>query len=96
MSGLDVERCEADVCVMCLAEAGDVSIVVVVHVNDIVSMGLKSRCDKFCEDLNEFAPINNLGELRWYAGYRFSRGCDAGTLTMSRRVFAGYVVEGSV
>ena len=51
-------------------------------------MGLKSRCDKFCEDLNQFVPINNLGELRWYAGCRYSRDWDTGTLTISQQVFA--------
>lgn len=88
MRGLGFEQCEADACVMRLVEAGAVSIVVVVHVDDIFAMGLKSRCDKFCEDLNQFVPINNLGELRWYAGCRFSRDWDAGKLTISQQVFA--------
>ena len=73
MRGLGFEQCEADACVMRFMEEGAVSIVVVVHVDDIIAMGLKSRCDKFCEDLNQFVPISNLGELRWYAGCRFSR-----------------------
>ena len=33
-------------------------------------------------------PINNLCELRWYAGYRYSRDWDAGTLTISQQAFA--------
>ena len=59
---------------MRLIEEGRVPIVVVVHVDDISAMGLKSRCGKFCEDLNQFVPINNLGELRWYEGCRFETG----------------------
>ena len=46
MRGLGFEQCEADSCVMRLAEAGGVSIVVVVHVDDILAMGLESRCDR--------------------------------------------------
>ena len=88
MRGLGFERCEADAFVMRLVEAGAVLIVAVVHVDDMFAMGLKSRCDKFCEDLNQFVPMNNLGELRWYTGYRFSRDWDAGTLTISHQVFA--------
>ena len=33
-------------------------------------------------------PINNLGELRWYAGCRYSRDWDAGTLMISQQAFA--------
>ena len=79
MGGLGFEQCEADACVMRLVEEGAVSIVVVVHVDDLFAIGLKSRCDKFCKELNQFVPINNLEQLRWYAGCRFTRGRDAGT-----------------
>ena len=33
-------------------------------------------------------PINNLGELKWYAGCRYSRDWDAGTSTISQQAFA--------
>ena len=33
-------------------------------------------------------PINILGELRWYAGGRYSRYWDTGTLTISQQAFA--------
>ena len=56
--------------------------------DDIYAVGLKARCDQFCEDLNRHVPIKNLGELRWYAGCRFSRDWDAGTLTISQQAFA--------
>ena len=46
---------------MRLVEEGAVSIVVVAHVDDMFAMGLKSRCDKFCE---KYVPINNQVELR--------------------------------
>ena len=62
--------------------------VTVVHVDDILAVGLTARCDKFCEDLNRLVPISNLGELRWYAGCRFSRDRDAGALTISQQAFA--------
>ena len=61
MRGLGFEQYQADACVLRLVEEGAVSIVVVVHVDDIFAMGLKSRCDKIWE---EYVPINNLGELR--------------------------------
>ena len=42
-------------------ESSSVSIVTVVHADDIISVGVKSRGDRFCEDLNRLAPINDLG-----------------------------------
>ena len=68
MKGLECEQCEADACVMCFVGAGGVSVVAVVHVDDMFAMGLRSRCVKFGEDLNQFVPINHLGGSRRYAG----------------------------
>ena len=65
---LGFESCAADARVMRLIEHSVVVMVVVAHVDDIFSIGLKSRCDKFGVDLNRYVPITNLGELRWYAG----------------------------
>ena len=88
IKGLGFEQNEADPCVSRLQEGGIVSVVVVVHVDDIFAAGLKSRCDKVCEDLNAFVSVNNLGELKWYAGCRFTRDQVAETLEISQQVFA--------
>ena len=93
MKSLGFEQSPADACVMRLIESGTVSIVTVVHVDDIFAVGRKARCDQFCEDLNRLVPINNLGELRWYAGCRFSRDLGAGTLTISQQAFAENTAE---
>ena len=88
MKSLGFEQSLTDACVLQLAESGSVSIVTVVHADDIIAVGLKARCDQFCEDLNRLVPINNLGDLRWYAGCRFSRNWATGTLTISHQAFA--------
>ena len=49
---LGFESCAADACVMRLVEHNLVVVIVVVHVDDIFSIGLKSRCGKFGVDLN--------------------------------------------
>ena len=77
---------------MRLIEHDVVVMVVVVHVDDIFSIGLKSRCDKFGADLNRYEPITNLRELRWYAGCRFSRDAFLGTVTMSQQAVAEKIV----
>ena len=64
MKALGFEQCEADACVMRLVEDGPVSVVVVVHVDDIFAIGRNTRCDKFGDGLNAYVPITNLGELR--------------------------------
>ena len=89
---LGFESCAADACVMRLIENNVVVMVVVVHVDDIFSIGLKSSCDKFGVDLNRYVPIPNLGELRWYGGCRFSRDAVLGTVTMSQQAVAEKIV----
>ena len=78
---------------MRLVEEGVVSMVVVVHVDDIFSIGRKSRYDQFGKDLNQYVPITNLGELRLYAGCRFSRDFNSGTITISQQTVAENMVE---
>ena len=92
MKALGFEQCAADACVMRLVEDGGVSVVVVVHVDDIFAIGRKSRCDKFGDDLNAYVPITNLGELRWYAGCRFERDRVAGTVKISQHTSAEKIV----
>ena len=89
---LGFESCAAEACVMRLVEDSVVVMVVVVHVDDIFSIGLRSRCDKFGVDPNRYVPITNLGELRWYAGCRFSRDAILGTMTMSQQAVAEKIV----
>ena len=96
MRFLGFEQCAADACVMRLVEDGVVSMVVVVHVGDILSIGRKSRCDQFDRDLNQYVPITNLGELRLYAGCRFSHDFDSGTITILQQTVAENLVEKSL
>ena len=56
MKSLGFEQSLADACVMRLVESGSVSIVAVVHVDDIFAVGRKARCDQFYEDLNRLVP----------------------------------------
>ena len=88
---LGFESCAADACVMRLIEH-NVVVMAVVHVDDIFSIGLKSRCDKFGVDLNRDVPITNLGKLRWYAGCRFCRDAVLDTVTMSQQAVAEKIV----
>ena len=92
MKALGFEQCEADACVMRLVEDGGVSVVAVVHVDDIFAIGRKSRCDKFGDDLDAYVPITNLGELRWYAGCRFERDRVAGTVKISQHASTEKIV----
>ena len=73
---LGFESCAADACVMRLIEHSVVAMVVVVRVDDIIFIGLNSRCDTFGVD------------LRWYAGCRFSRDAVLGTVAISQQAVA--------
>ena len=60
-----------DVYVFGLIEDRRVAITAVVHVDDILAVGQKERCDKLCVDLNRTIPVENLGDLKWYGGCRY-------------------------
>lgn len=61
--------------------------VTILHVDGIFACRRENRCDRLCEDLNRLVPINNLGELRWYAGGRFVVYLDADILTIPQQAF---------
>ena len=65
----------------------------VVHVDDILAVGLKSRCDVFRDELNRMVPVKNLGELRWHGGCHYTREPEMGTLTISQKMFADELVK---
>ena len=93
LKSLRFEPSLADPCGSRFIEAGSVSIIAVVHVNDIFAVGCKERWARFGEDLSRLVPINNLGEMRWYAGCHYSRDKVAGSLTISEKYFAGKTVK---
>ncbi|CAB1100747.1 unnamed protein product [Ectocarpus sp. CCAP 1310/34] len=81
-------QCMADTCVFRLIEEGRVVVTLVVHVDDIFSIGEEERCDQFGRDLNTMVPVKNLGDLRWYSGCFYERDWDAGTLKISQQTYA--------
>ena len=77
-----------------LIEDGRGAITAIVHVGDTFAVGQKERCDRLlCVDLNRTIPVNNLGDLKWYGGCRYSRDRKRGTLTISQQSFAEELVK---
>ena len=63
------------------------------HLDDIFAVGLKSRCDVFRDELNRMVPVKNLGELRCYGGYHYTREREMCTLTIFQKTFADELVK---
>ena len=80
-------------CVLHLIDEGRVATIVVVHVDDIFAVGLKSRCGVFRDELNRMVSVKNLGELRWYEGYYYTWEREMATLTTSQKMFADELVK---
>ncbi|CAB1109720.1 unnamed protein product [Ectocarpus sp. CCAP 1310/34] len=85
---LGIIQCMADTCVFRLIGEGRVVVTLVVHVDDIFSIGEEERCDQFGRDLRTMVPVKNLGDLRWYPGCFYERDWDAGTLKISQQTYA--------
>lgn len=93
MKLLGFEQCPADNCVMRLVTNGVLEMAVVVHVDDILSVGSKARSEQFGRDLNKHFPVKFLGDLEMYAGIRFTRDPVSGNLTLSQKTFAENLVK---
>ena len=57
MRSLGFEQCAADASVMRLVEDGVVSMMAVIHADDIFALRRKTRCDQFGGKLNKYIPI---------------------------------------
>ena len=82
-----------DVYVFRLIVDGRAAITAVVHVDVVFAVGQNERCDRLCVDLNRTIPVENLGDLKWYGGCRYSRDRKGGTLTISQQRFAEELVK---
>ncbi|CAN0023247.1 unnamed protein product, partial [Sphacelaria rigidula] len=77
-------QCEADPCVFKMGDAGDVRVILVVHVDDILISGTEGNVQKVGKLLNDKFPTNNLGEFTWYMGCAVDRDWDRGTLSVTQ------------
>ena len=73
---IGLEQCKAEPCVFRLMMKDEVSLMVGVHVDDIIVFGGKNACDKFFVKLNERFPVKSQGELKMYTGCAFVRYWD--------------------
>lgn len=56
-------QCEADPCFLKMVDEGDVRVILVVHVDDILISGVEEDERKVGKVLNGKFPTNNLGEV---------------------------------
>lgn len=91
MKSLDYEQFIADAFVVRLVREGSISITALVHVDNIVAVGRRSRRDRLCENLNHLLDVDNLGELSWYTICRFPSDNDS--WTSAENVFAGKMFQ---
>ena len=71
---------------MRLVTNGKLEMAVVVHVDDIMSVGDRAPCEQFGRDLNKHFPVKFLGGLEMYAGIRFTRRGHQGAADFPRSV----------
>ncbi|CAN0497208.1 unnamed protein product, partial [Discosporangium mesarthrocarpum] len=71
---------EGDPCLFRYMDEEEVPLLVVTHVDDMITAGSAGDCDALCEALLTEFPTNNLGPLSWYPGCAFERDWEKGTL----------------
>ena len=86
-------QCQADPCVFRKKSAGRVSLILVVHVDDILISGDEKDVKEVERILNSKFPVNNLGEVNWYMGCAVRRDWDRGTISVSQTTFADTLLK---
>ena len=69
------------------------AIIAVARVDEIFAVGLKSRCNRFRDELNHLIPVKNFRELRWFGVCHYSRDRKRDTLTISQKRFGDKLVR---
>ena len=83
---VEMEQCKADPCVFRLRIDGETTMILCVHVDDIIVAGESEVCDAlYASLLQEFQTTQ--GNLSWYLGCAFERDKAGGVLRMSQRAF---------
>ena len=90
---IGMEQCKAEPCVFRKIIKNKVSMMVGVHVDDIIVFGEQDLCDEFFSQLKQRVPVKNLGELKMYTGCAFERDWDKGILEMNQTAFAKNMVQ---
>ena len=81
-----VEQCNADPCVFRLRIDGETSMILDVHVDDIIVAGESEVCDALYASLLQELQTTQ-GNLSWYLGCAFERDKAGGVLRMSQLAF---------
>ncbi|CAN0007851.1 unnamed protein product, partial [Sphacelaria rigidula] len=86
-------QCEADPCVFKMADAGEVRVILVVHVDDILISGFEEYVGKVGQILNKTFPTDNLGEVTWYMECAVDRDWDRGMLSVTQTTFTDTLLK---
>ncbi|CAM9592981.1 unnamed protein product [Sphacelaria rigidula] len=62
------QQSKADRCVYEQEEGGNVCVILVVYVDNILIGGEAKRVEKVCDILSKRFPTNKLDEVQWYLG----------------------------
>ena len=88
-----MEQCKAEPCVFRKVIKNEVSLMVGVHVDDIIVSGEQVLCDEFFSQLKQRFPAKNLGEFKMYTGCAFERDWEKGILEMNQTAFPKNMVQ---
>ncbi|CAM9459048.1 unnamed protein product [Sphacelaria rigidula] len=93
MEDVKMAQSKADPCVYRLEERGEVCVILVVHVDNILIGGETKRVETVCNILNNRFPTNNLGEAQWYMGCVIERNWKRGTMLVNQTTFVDTMLK---
>ena len=88
-----MEQFKVEPCVFRKKVGDEISLMVGVHVDDIIVSGEHDVCDQFFKQLRERFPVKNQGELKMYTGCAFVRDWEHGVLEVNQTAFVESLVS---
>ena len=90
---MGMEKCKVEPCIFRKMVNGKVSLMVGVHVDDIILSGEKDVCDVFFNDLKVCFPVKHQGGLKMYTGCAFKREWESRVLEIKQKAFVENLIS---
>ena len=90
---LQMEQCKAEPCVFRKKVGDEISLIVGVHVDDIIVSGEHDVRNQFFKQFRGRFPVKNQGELKMYTGCAFVRNWEHGVLEVNQTAFVESLVS---
>ncbi|CAN0375802.1 unnamed protein product, partial [Discosporangium mesarthrocarpum] len=87
------DQSKADPCLLRFLDGNETTLLIATHVDDMIAVGSRQKCDALCKALSMEFPTNTLGPLSWYTRCAFERNWESRTLNILQTAYIDQLCE---